>query len=170
MKQIVSRIGIAKLVVVLAVVTLIVLGAAVYVVAVTATGEGRVGSFEGVQVIGLPDSACTSSLEFEDMPGMSLPFTLKRKGPVVVLFQGQFGAFNSTAGARAAIRFTIDGSIVGSAIAIGNDHGTGVQTFGFNAFSSPLAHGEHTAEVLWHTFPDGATSCVEERSLIILLP
>ena len=59
---------------------------------------------------------------------------------------------------------------VGSAIAIDNDHGTGVQTFGFNGFSSPLAHGEHTAEVLWHTFPDGATSCVEERSLIILLP
>jgi len=170
MKQIVSRMGVANAVVVLAIVVLIVLGAAVYVVAVTATGEGRVRSFEGVQVVGLPDFACTSSLEFEDMAGMSLPFTLKREGPVVILFQGQFGGFDSTAGARAAIRFTIDGSIVGSAIAVGNDHGTGVQTFGFNAFSAPLARGEHTAEVLWHTFPNGATSCVEERSLILLLP
>jgi hypothetical protein len=57
-----------------------------------------------------------------------------------------------------------------SAIAIGGDPGTDHQTFGFNAFSTPLKAGTHTVTVLWHTFPDGATSCVEERSLIVLHP
>jgi len=104
---------------------------------------------------------------------MSLTFTLDTEGPVVVLFQGQFGGFRSTANARTGIRFTIDRSIVGSAIAVGNDHHDGNhQTFGFNAFSSPLPPGGHTVKVLWNTGPgpDGATSCVEERSLIILRP
>jgi len=102
---------------------------------------------------------------------MSLTFTLDTEGPVVVLFQGQFGGFRSTANARTGIRFTIDRSIVGSAIAVGNDqHGTSPQTFGFNAFSSPLALGSYTVKVLWSTGPDEATSCVEERSLIILRP
>jgi hypothetical protein len=153
----------------LALVAVIVASATTYVVAITNTGEGSIKKFDGVQVVDLPDSVCTSSFaDFEDMPGMSVPFTMHGKGRVVVLFQGQFGGFSSTAGARAAIRFTIDGNIVGSAIAVGNDHGTGLQTFGFNAFSDELEPGTHTAQVLWRTSPLGATSCVEERSLIIL--
>ena len=98
------------------------------------------------------------------MPEMKLPFELIREGQVVLLFQGQFGAFSSTAGARAIIRLVIDGVTVGSAAAVGNDHGVDVQTFGYNAFAS-LPAGPHVAQVLWHTFPLGATSCVEERSL-----
>jgi hypothetical protein len=149
-------------------VALIVVSATTYVVAITNTGEGSIKRFDGVQVVELPDAVCTSSFpDFEDMPGMSAPFTMHGKGRVVVLFQGQFGGLSSTAGARATIRLTIDGNIVGSAIAISNDHGTGLQTFGFNAFSDELGPGTHTAQVLWHTSP-GATSCVEERSLIIL--
>ena len=156
-------------IVVLALVAMIVVGATTYVVAITNTGEGAIKRFDGVQVVDLPDTTCTSSFpDFEDMAGMSLPFTMHGKGRVVVLFQGQFGGSSSTAGARAVIRFTIDGNIVGSAIAVGNDHGTGLQTFGFNAFSDELGPGTHTAQVLWHTAPSGATSCVEERSLIIL--
>ena len=156
-------------IVLLALVALIVVGVTTYVVAVTNTGEGAIRRFDGVQVVGLPDTACTSSFpDFEDMPGMSLPFTIHGKGRVVVMFQGQFGGFPSTADARAVIQIQIDGNIVGSALAVGNDHGTGLQTFGFNAFSDELGPGTHTAQVLWHTSPAGATSCVEERSLIIL--
>jgi hypothetical protein len=155
-------------IVVLAVAAMIVVGITTYVVAVTITGEGSVKRFSGVQVAP-PDFACTSSFpDFEDMPGMTVPFTMHGKGRVVVMFQGQFGGFSSTAGARAIIRFTIDGNVVGSAVAVGNDHGTGSQTFGFNAFSDELEPGLHTAKVLWHTAPLGETSCVEERSLIVL--
>jgi len=155
-------------IVVLALVALMVVGITTYVVAVTITGEGSVKKFDGVQVAP-PDFACTSSFpDFEDMPEMSVPFTMHGKGRVVIMFQGQFGGFSSTANARAVIRFTIDGNVVGAAGAIANDHGTGSQTFGFNAFSDELEPGPHTAQVLWHTFPAGATSCVEERSLIIL--
>jgi hypothetical protein len=155
-------------IVVLALVALIVVGVTTYVVALTTVGEGSVKKFTGVQVAP-PDFACTSSFpDFEDMPGMSVPFTMHGKGRVVVMFQGQFGGFTSTANARAVIRFTIDGNVVGSAAAVANDHGTGSQTFGYNAFSEELEPGLHTVQVLWHTFPAGATSCVEERSLIIL--
>src|SRR5437762_97302 len=116
--------------------------------ALTSTGGDQAKSWEGVQVAP-PDFACTASVAFEEIPGMSLPFDLKKEGAVVVLFQGQFGGFTSSADARAIIRFTIDGVIVGSAVAVANDHGTGVQTFGFNAFSQPLASGAHTLSVLW---------------------
>ena len=139
------------------------------VAAVTTMAGGPISEFRGVQV-GPPDIACTSSTEFESMPGMTLPFRLSKRGRVVVMFQGQFGEGDSTAGARAGIRLTIDGVVVGSAVAVGNDHGDGLQTFGYNAFSGRLGVGDHTAQVLWHTYPDGATSCVEERSLITLQP
>jgi hypothetical protein len=140
--------------------------------AVTSAGAGRIKGFEGVQVApsGAPDSACTSSDTFVPLPAMSLPFELTHDGRIVMLFQGQFGGGSSTADARAIIRFTIDGAIAGSAVAVGNDHGDGLQTFGYNSFSAPLEQGPHTLEVQWHTFPSGATSCVEERSLIILRP
>jgi hypothetical protein len=154
--------------VMLALIAMIVVAGTTYVVAVTNTGDGQIKKFDGVQVSGLPDTVCTSSLDFEDMPGMSVPFTVHGKGRVVVMFQGQFGGFSSTPDARTVIRFTIDGNVVGSAIAVANDHGTGAQTFGFNAFSDELDSGVHTAKVLWHTAPLGQTSCVEERSLIIL--
>lgn len=155
-------------IVVLALVALIVVSATTYVLAITITGEGSVKKFAGVQVAP-PDFACTSSFpDFEDMPEMTVPFTMHGKGRVVIMFQGQFGGFSSTAGARAIIRFTIDGNVVGSAAAVANDHGTGAQTFGFNAFSDELDSGLHEAKVLWHTAPGAATSCVEERSLIIL--
>ena len=152
---------------VLAVFTIVVL-TVFGVAALTTTGGDKVKSWEGVQV-GPPDFACTSSLPFEAMPAMSLPFDLNQKGQVVLLFQGQFGGFSSTPGARAIIQLTIDGVVVGSAAAIGNDHGVDLQTFGYNAFGSVSA-GPHVAEVQWHTFPPGATSCVEERSLILLRP
>jgi len=155
---------------VLALVALTVVSATTYVVALTTTGDGGIRKFDGVQVAP-PANVCTASpLDFEDMPEMTVPFTVHGRGRVVVMFQGQFGGFTSTAGARAIIRFTIDGNIVGSAVAVGNDHGTGVQTFGFNAFSDELAPGLHEAKVLWHTGSPapGAISCVEERSLIIM--
>ncbi|HEX4946874.1 MAG TPA: hypothetical protein VFZ34_09430 [Blastocatellia bacterium] len=161
-QQTFKRIGL----IVLILIVLMGVSVTTYVVAITGTGEGTIKKFEGVQIVGLPDTACMSSLELEPMPGMSLPFTMHNKGRVVVLFQGQFAGFNS----RSVIRFTIDGNVVGSGIAVGNDHGTGLQTFGFNAFSNELEPGAHTLQVLWHTFPLGGTSCVEERSLIILRP
>jgi len=137
-------------------------------VAITTTGEGGIRKFDGVQVAP-PASACTSSFpDFEDMPEMTVPFTVHGKGRVLIMFQGQFGGFSSTAGARAIIRFTIDGNVVPAAGAIANDHGTGAQTFGFNAMSDELGPGLHEAKVLWHTGSPVATSCVEERSLIIL--
>ena len=136
----------------------------------TSVGAGNIRGFNGVQVTSLPDSACTASLEFEDMPGMSVRFRLHQRGAVVVMFQGQFGGFDSDATARPGIRLVIDDQIVGSAIAIGSDPGTGLTTFGFNAFSTVLRPGVHTAKVLWHSFPEGATTCVEERSLIVLRP
>ena len=155
-------------IVVLALVAMIVVSATTYVVAITITGEGSIKKFAGVQVAP-PDFACTASFpDFEDMPAMTVPFTMHGKGRVVIMFQGQFGGFSSTPGARAIIRFTIDGNVVASAPAIGNDHGTGAQTFGFNAMSDELGPGLHEAKVLWHTAPAGATSCVEERSLIIM--
>jgi hypothetical protein len=139
--------------------------------AVTAVGSGNVRGFQGVQVVGLPDTACTTSFPFTPMPGMSLKLSLKRRGPIVVMFQGQFGGAAPTAGARTALRIVVDGVVVGSAIAIGNDNGPGLETFGFNSFSTtPLGAGSHTVDVLWHTFPAGAESCVEERSLIVLHP
>jgi hypothetical protein len=139
--------------------------------AVTAVGAGEVRGFQGVQVVGLPDSACTVSAPFEPMPGTALKLDLKKKGRVVVMFQGQFGGFTSTPGARAVLRITVDGVVAGSALAIGDDHGTGADTFGFNAFTTtPLSPGSHVVNVLWHTFPAAATSCVEERSLIVLHP
>jgi len=139
--------------------------------AVTATGAGDVRGFQGVQVVGLPDTACTVSAPFEAMPGMTLKLNLKRRGRVVLMFQGQFGAGTSTPGARAVLRITVDGVVAGSALAIGDDHGTGLDTFGFNSFTTtPLGVGSHVVTVLWHTFPVGATSCVEERSLIVLHP
>ena len=139
--------------------------------AVTAVGAGDVRGFQGVQVVGLPDSACTTASAFEPMPGMTLKVTMKRRGRLVLMFQGQFGGFTSTPGARAGLRMTVDGVVAGSALAIGSDHGAGLQTFGFNSFTTtPLGVGTHTVNVLWHTFPAGATSCVEERSLIVLHP
>jgi hypothetical protein len=135
--------------------------------AVTTTGGDQIKRFEGVQVAP-PDSACTIAFpNFEDMPAMTLPFDMKHEGQVVVLFQGQFGGFTSSPDARAVIRFTVDGLPFGSAAAIGNDHGSGLQTFGYNAFGSVSA-GSHELKVVWHTAPLGATSCVEERSLILL--
>ena len=136
----------------------------------TSVGGGNIRGFNGVQVTSLPDSACTAALEFEDMPGMSVRFRLHQRGAVVVMFQGQFGGFESDAGARPAIRIVIDDQIVGSAIAIASDPDTGLTTFGFNAFSTVLRPGVHTAKVLWHSFPEGSTTCVEERSLIVLRP
>ena len=155
-------------IVLLALVALIVVSATTYVVAVTTTGEGGVRKFDGVQVAP-PDFACTSSFpNFEDMPEMTLPFTMHGKGRVLIMFQGQFGGFASTAGSRAVIRITVDGNVVPAAAAIANDHGTGAQTFGYNVMSDELDPGVHTVKVLWHTAPAGATSCVEERSLIVL--
>jgi hypothetical protein len=139
--------------------------------AVTALGAGNVRGFQGVQVVGLPDAVCTTSAPFEPMPGMTLKVSMKRRGRLVLMFQGQFGGFTSTPGARAVLRMTVDGVVAGSAIAIAGDHGTGSQTFGFNSFTTtPLGVGTHTVNVLWHTFPGGGTSCVEERSLIVLHP
>ncbi len=136
----------------------------------TSVGGGNIHGFSGVQVTSLPDFACTAALEFEDMPGMAVRFRLHQSGAVVVMFQGQFGGFDSDAGARPGIRLVIDDRIVGSAIAIASDPGTGLTTFGFNAFSMVLRPGVYTAKVLWHSFPEGATTCVEERSLIVLRP
>ncbi len=149
----------------LVILTAMAMGAAP-IVASTTTGVGAIQGFNGVQVTGLPDHACTSSDPFEDMPGMTL--RLRSHGPLVVMFQGQFGGFESTPGSRAVLRFTVDGQIVGSAIAIANDVGTDSETFGFNAFSAPLPPGLHTVKVLWHTFPASSQVCVEERSLIVL--
>jgi hypothetical protein len=147
------------------------LSAAAPATAVTAVGGGSVRGFKGVQVVGLPDTACTASFPFEAMPGMSVKLDLKRRGPIVVMFQGQFGGGTSTPASRTALRIVVDGTVVGSALAVGNDTGTGLETFGFNSFSTtPLGAGSHTVTVLWHTFPAGATSCVEERSLIVLHP
>ena len=147
------------------------LSTAVPASAVTAVGGGQVRGFKGVQVVGLPDTACTTSSPFEAMPGMSLKLDLKRRGPIVVMFQGQFGGAVPTAGARTVLRIVVDGVVVGSAMAVGNDTGSGLETFGFNSFSTtPLGAGSHEVKVLWHTFPAGAQSCVEERSLIVLHP
>jgi hypothetical protein len=137
----------------------------------TAEGTGPISGFEGVQVVGLPDGACTTSLPFEDVPGMSVDVTLRERGRLVVMFQGQFGGSRSTANARTVLRLVVDGVVVGSGIAIANDHGEGLETFGFNAFTTtPLDAGTHTVKALWHTYPAGAVSCVEERSLIVLRP
>jgi hypothetical protein len=97
-------------------------------------------------------------------------FRLQQRGAVVVMFQGQFGEFDSAANARPVLRITIDDQIVGSAMAIGSDPETGLMTFGFNAYSTVLRRGVHTAKVLWHSWPEGATTCAEERSLIVLRP
>jgi hypothetical protein len=53
--------------------------------------------------------------------------------------------------------------------AIGGNHGTGLQTVGYNTFAA-VAPGKHVATVEWNTFPAGATSGVEERRLIRLQP
>jgi hypothetical protein len=135
--------------------------------AVTTRGSDRVREWDGVQVAP-PDIQCTSSSTFDQMPGMALRFVLKQESRIVVQFQGQFGGTGSSADGRAVLRFTVDGATVGSAVAIGNDVGEGLETFGYNAFSTPLAPGGHVVRVLWHTFPVGATTCVEERSLIVL--
>jgi hypothetical protein len=127
------------------------------------TGAGLIRGFNGVQEL---ESTCTSSEPFEEMAGMSL--LLRTRGPLVAMFQGQFGAFETTAGARVVINIEVDGEILGSARAIGADVGTQLVTFGFNAFSRPLAPGPHRVKVTWHTFPAGARVCVEERSLIVL--
>lgn len=135
--------------------------------ALTTTGGDHVKRFDGVQ-IAPPDTACTiAHPSYEDMPGMTLPFDMQRDGQVLVLFQGQFGAGTSSPDARAVIRVSVDGVPLGSAVAIGNDHGSGMQTFGYNTFG-PVESGPHVLKVEWHTFPLGATSCVEERSLVIL--
>ena len=136
----------------------------------TSTGAGPIRGFNGVQVTSLPDSTCTSSLDFGEMQGMTVQFKLQQRGAVVVMFQGQFGEFESVANARPVLRITIDDQIVGSAMAIGSDPESGLMTFGFNAYSTTLRRGVHTAKVLWHSFPEGATTCVEERSLIVLRP
>jgi hypothetical protein len=149
-------------------------GATLVVVAVQTTGSGHIKEFDGVQVAP-PDSACTTNADtFEPIPGVSLSFSvpfgvLDGNGPtqVVLMFQGQFGGFTSTPGSRVILQLQVDGHVAGSAVAIANDTGTGVQTFGFNSFT-PITHGNHTAEALWHTFPAGGESCVEERSLIVL--
>ncbi|HEY5985906.1 MAG TPA: hypothetical protein VIV12_05895, partial [Streptosporangiaceae bacterium] len=130
-------IGFRKIAVASVLVSSLGLGAAL---AVTTTGGDRVKQWEGVQVAP-PDFACTSSITFGSMPGMTLPFELNREGQVVILFQGQFGGGESAPDARAVIRFDIDGAIAGSAVAVGNDLGTGLQTFGYNAFSAPLPAG-----------------------------
>jgi hypothetical protein len=135
----------------------------------SATSKGPFTRFKAVQVAP-PDFACTSSVDFTAMPSMSLAFTLVRPGPVVLMFQGQFGELSSTPGARAGIRMTVDGEIAFAAVAIGSDPRSGLQTFGFNAVSPSLAAGRHVAEVWWGSFPDLSTMCVEERSLIVLLP
>jgi hypothetical protein len=91
------------------------------------TGGDQIRRFDGVQVAP-PDSACTIAFpDFEDMPAMTLPFEMRHEGQVLVLFQAQFGGFTSSPDARAIIRFTIDGVVVGSAAALGNDHGSGLE-------------------------------------------
>jgi hypothetical protein len=138
----------------------------------TSTSKGPIGSFKAKQTApaGSADFACTSSLEFVRMPGVALSFTLAEAARVVLMFQGQFGEFTSTANARVVLRMTVDGDIAGAAVAVGSDPGTGLQTFGFNSVSTLLSAGPHTVEVLWHTFPADSTICVEERSLIVLMP
>ncbi len=154
---------------VLGLAALIVLSTPSTLVAAKDVGKGRINRFVGVQVDALPDSACTSSTAFKKMPRASVTFGLKEESRVVAQFQGQFGGFDSTPNARVGIRIEIDGRIVGSAIAVGNDQGTGLETFGFNAFSGPIAAGSHKATVLW-SVSSGDKVCVEERSLILLLP
>ncbi len=132
----------------------------------TGVGSGMIGGFHGVQVASLPDYTCTTSQEFEDMAGMTL--RLHVRGPIVVMFQGQFGDFDTSADARAVVRITVDDEILGGAGSIANDIGGKADTFGWSAFSKPLKRGVHTVKVLWHTFPAGSTSCAEERSLIVL--
>jgi hypothetical protein len=137
--------------------------------ALTMTGGGQIKSFDGIQV-GTPQPgshACTSSLDFEVMPDTTFTFT-SPGGDAVFMFQGQFGAFTSTAPNRPIVQLMVDGLNVGLAV-VGSDlNGANqIHTFGYNAFTT-LTAGTHTAWVEWHTAPNPATSCVEERSLIVL--
>jgi hypothetical protein len=134
----------------------------------SSVGAGVIKGFHGVQVTGLPDYTCTSAEEFEDMAGMALG--LRARGPIVVMFQAQFGGFETTPDARGVVRIVVDDEVVGSAVAIANDVGSAMVTFGFNAFSKPLGRGKHDVKVLWRSFPAGSTTCAEERSLIVLHP
>jgi hypothetical protein len=136
------------------------------------TSKGPIGRFKTTQAgpAGSADFECTSSFAFVAIPGASVTFTLSEPARVVLMFQGQFGDFTSTDNARVVLSISVDGAIAGAAVAIGSDPGTGLQTFGFNSVSHLLGAGQHTAQVSWHTFPEGTTMCVEERSLIVLMP
>ena len=139
--------------------------------ALTMTGAGQIKAFDGIQV-GATESGtedCTSSTEFEVMPETTFSFS-SPGGDAVLMFQGQFGGFTSTAPNRPLVRIMIDGQNAGLAV-VGSDlNGANqIHAFGYNAFAT-LTAGNHTAWVEWHTFSGSGvpTSCVEERSLIVL--
>ena len=136
----------------------------------TMTGGGGITDFDGIQVgateAGTED--CTSSTTFVEMPKTKFSFSSKG-GDAVFMFQGQFGAFTSTAGNSPILRLVVDGNIVGLGVVGSLLNGANqIQTFGYNAFAT-LERGEHEAWVEWHTFGGAAPiSCVEDRSLIVL--
>src|SRR5688500_17310715 len=139
--------------------------------ALTITGAGGITDFDGIQVAATESGTedCTSSTTFVEMPKTRFSFSSKG-GDAVFMFQGQFGAFTSTAPNSPILRLVVDGEIVGLGVVGSLLNGANqIQTFGYNAFST-LARGEHEAWVEWHTFASGgaATSCVEDRSLIVL--
>ena len=111
---------------------------------------------------------CTSSTAFEVMPETTFTFS-SPGGDAVLMFQGQFGGFTSTAPNRPIVRLMVDGQNAGLGV-VGSDlNGANqIHAFGYNAFTT-LPRQPHgvggVAYVLWRW---RATSCVEERSLIVL--
>lgn len=118
------------------------------------------------------DLQCTSSPQFNDMPGMLVSFRLggNASRAVIVLFQGEFG-INATEGTALFIRLTIDGSPQSGPNDVIADQRPGgsapaAETHGFNFLSDPLSPGLHVARIQWRT--NTLQDCVRARSLIVL--
>lgn len=124
--------------------------------------SGRVTNFAGRDEI---VEACTTTTNFQTIPGMSRTFTQgSGGGSGVVQFSGALshsgGQFDT-----GFLRLTIDGVQQGPGVvpAIGaNERGA----HAFNWQTAGLAAGSHTARIQWRT-DLGGTLCADARSMII---
>jgi hypothetical protein len=134
--------------------------------AVVTSGLAKIAKADYVH---LTDAQTTSSMNYEDMPGMAKTFTIAGTGKdeVVVMFQAEW----QTSTGRALIRLVIDDVVQAGPGENGSPfvphEGEAWSTNGFNFISQPLSPGKRTAKIQWAS-ESGAFITVDERSMIIL--
>jgi hypothetical protein len=144
----------------------------IYAASVTKDAGGAISRFDAVEVgaeqpIGGVDEVCTTSTEYEDMPGMTKTFQqggLLSANPIVVMFNIQVQSFG-----RSYVRLVVDGvpqTGIASEMELGENGDIGVDSWNF--ISDPVTQGTHTAKLQWRKDPSVGQMCMFNRSMIVL--